>query len=277
MSKVDLHIHTTASDGRFTPAEIVRKAHEIGLQYIAITDHDAVGGVLPAREAARDFPELTLICGVEINTDISAGELHVLGYFVDAEDPELTFTLEKLRTSRVDRARKIVGKLNHLGVNINYERVRELAGAGAVGRPHIAQAMLEKGYISNFREAFNKYISRGGPAYVERDKVTPEDAVRLIMRAKGLPVLAHPLTFDNPEGLVSVLKGVGLVGLEAYYNNYSPEQVRMLVKMAEKYDLLTTGGSDFHGLDLNSEVMMGGAEVPLECAERLMAAAKKSK
>ena len=271
MGKVDLHIHTTASDGRFSPAEIARKASECGLVYIAICDHDSIEGVGPAREAAAKSPGLTVIGGVEINTDIPEGELHVLGYYCDGNSDELGTTLQRLRASRVERANKMIKKLKGLGIKIDYERVEELAGSGSVGRPHIAQAMLEKGYVNSLREAFIRYISRGGPAYVERDKITPAEATHLILRARGIPVLAHPFTFDNPEGLISQLKGEGLLGLEVYYGSYSPEQVKALLGWAVKYNLAPTGGSDFHGLDPNTEPPLGTVDVPLEVVERLTA------
>ncbi len=271
MSQVDLHIHTTASDGKFTPAEIVRKAREAGLTCIAICDHDSIEGVAPAQEAASKNPGVTVIGGVEINTDIPAGELHLLGYFYDRNNLELIQTLEKLRQSRIERAQKMVNKLRKMGIKIDFVRVEELAGVGSIGRPHIAQAMLEKGYINSFREAFMNYINRGGPAYVERDKVTPVEAIQLILRSGGLPVLAHPLTFDNFESTIAELKPAGLVGMEVYYNNYSSEQINNLLRIAEKFDLVPTGGSDYHGLDSMNEPALGSVEVPLKSVERLMA------
>ncbi|HEX7474865.1 MAG TPA: PHP domain-containing protein [Dehalococcoidales bacterium] len=275
MSQVDLHIHTTASDGKFSPAEIVRKAHANGLIYIGICDHDSIAGIVPAQEASRNFPGLTVISGVEINTDIPAGELHILGYYCDCDNTELNTTLERLRSSRIGRAKKMVAKLRSMGIKIDYERVEEIAGAGSVGRPHVAEALLEKGYINNFREAFAKYIGRGGPAYVERDKITPAEAVQLIRRADGIPVLAHPLTSDNYEALVAGLKPAGLLGLEVYYGNYGPEQIQALLTLAAQFDLIATGGSDFHGLDSANEPQLGQVDVPLTCAERLMAMVRK--
>jgi 3',5'-nucleoside bisphosphate phosphatase len=271
MSKVDLHIHTTASDGKFTPVEIVQKARQAGLSYIAICDHDSIEGVVSAREAALKNPGITVISGTEINTDIPAGELHILGYEYDLNNPELKQTLERLRNSRVERAQKIINKLRKMGIKIDFVRVQELAGEGSIGRPHIAQAMLEKGYINSFREAFMKYINRGGPAYVERDKITPAEAIQLIVRAGGLPVLAHPMTFDNFEAAIAELKPAGLVGMEVYYNNYSTEQIQNLLQIAEKSGLIPTGGSDYHGLDSMNEPPLGTVEVPLESAERLLA------
>lgn len=276
MSKVDLHIHTTASDGKYTPEEIVRKAREAGLEYIAICDHDSMEGIPAAEEAARDYPDLTVIGGVEINTYIPSDELHILGYFCDHNDIELKSTLERLRNSRVERAKKMIGKLRGMGIKIDFERVQELAGQGAIGRPHVAQALLERDYVNNFREAFNKYIGRGCPAYVEREKITPVEAIQLVIRAKGVPVLAHPYSDGGCENIVSELKLAGLMGLEVYYNNYSGEQIQELLHLAERYDLLTTGGSDYHGIDSSNEIPLGSVEVPLESAWSLIALASKS-
>ena len=275
MSKVDLHIHTTASDGKFTPAEIVRKAREAGLSYIGICDHDSIEGIAGAQEAALNYPGVTIIEGVEINTDIPAGELHILGYFYDRNNFELKQTLERLRNCRIERAQKMINKLRKIGLKIDYLRVEELAGNGAIGRPHIAQAMLEKGYVNSFREAFTKYINRGGPAYVERDKITPDEAIQLILRARGIPVMAHPLTFDSYEDILAKLKLVGLAGIEVYYNNYSAEQISNLLRIAERFDLIPTGGSDFHGLDSMNESPLGTVEVPLETVERLIALSRQ--
>jgi predicted metal-dependent phosphoesterase TrpH len=269
VGKVDLHIHTTASDGKFSPAEIVQKAVASGLEYIAITDHDSVNGVLPAQAAARNFAELTVIGGVEINTDVPWGELHILGYYLDTTCSELITRLEKLGDSRKDRARKIIAKLQGLGINIDYERVKELAGTGSVGRPHIAQAMMEKAYISTLKEAFDKYIGRHGPAYVERDKITPVGATHLILKAKGLPVLAHPYTCEHPEIIISELKAAGLAGVEVYYPSHTPQQVHSLLQLARSFDLVPTGGSDFHGLDSLNEPPLGSLKVPLKSVERL--------
>ena len=275
MSKVDLHIHTTASDGKFTPAEIVRKAREAGLSYVGICDHDSIEGIASAQEAALNYPGVTIIEGVEINTDIPAGELHILGYFYDRNNFELKQTLERLRNCRIERAQKMINKLRKIGLKIDYLRVEELAGNGAIGRPHIAQAMLEKGYVNSFREAFTKYINRGGPAYVERDKITPDEAIQLILRARGIPVIAHPLTFDSYEDILAKLKLVGLAGIEVYYNNYSAEQISNLLRIAERFDLIPTGGSDFHGLDSMNESPLGTVEVPFESVERLIALSRQ--
>jgi predicted metal-dependent phosphoesterase TrpH len=275
MGKLDLHIHTTASDGSFSPAEIVRKSWDSGLTHIALCDHDSIEGVVPAQTAARNYAGLTVISGVEINTDTSLGELHILGYFIDCNNAELVTTLKKLRESRITRADRMIEKLHKMGMNIEPGRVKQLAGDGSIGRPHIAQALLEKGYVFSRGEAFEKYIGRGGPAYLERDKTTPAEAIQLIIRAKGIAVLAHPLTCENPESLIAELKPAGLMGLEAYYGNYNPAQIRELLRLTEKYGLVATGGSDFHGLDGQNEPLLGSVDVPLKCYESLMALANQ--
>ena len=275
MSEVDLHIHTTASDGRCSPAEIIHKSAELGLTAIAIADHDSVNGIAPALEAAKAFPMLRVIPGVEISTDVPHGEAHILGYFVDYADRGLLATLERSRASRQIRAQGMVAKLDKLGVHIEWQRVKEIAGSGSIGRPHIAQAMLEKGYIASFGEAFAKYIGRNGPAYVEREKITPVQAVELILQAKGLPVLAHPLTVNDPEGMIVELKVAGLVGIESYSNGYTADEIIGLVSLATRHNLITTGGSDYHGLDDGAGAMLGSLDVPLKSAERLIALAKQ--
>lgn len=276
MSQVDLHIHSTASDGRLSPEAIVAKAAELGLKIISLTDHDSVDGIPPAVAAAVAFPRLTFIPGVEVSTDLADGEAHILGYFIDYTSRELGSTLESFRNSRQGRAQGMVARLKNLGIDIDWRRVQAIAGDGAIGRPHIAQAMLEKGYINKFEEAFDKYIGHGGPAYVEREKMTPEEAVALIRRARGLPVLAHPFTVKDPEAMVIALKKVGLAGIEAYYKDNTAEETEATLGLAEKHGLIATGGTDYHGIGDSSEVMLGGVEVPLEAAERLIVAAKRT-
>ena len=275
MSKVDLHIHSTASDGRLAPEDVVRKSAEGGLTVIAIADHDTVDGITPALVAAKAFPWLRVIPCVEISTDVPSGEVHMLGYFLDYTSQELQATLDRLRNSRRERGQGMVTKLGNLGIHIEWQRVQEIAGSGSIGRPHIAQAMLEKGYIASLKEAFTKYISRGGPAYVEREKMTPVEAVKLILQAKGLPVLAHPFTINDLETLVVELKAAGLVGIEAYYNGYTADEISRLVNLADKYGLIASGGSDYHGLDVSDETMIGGVDVPIKSAEQLIALAER--
>jgi hypothetical protein len=276
VSKVDLHIHSNYSDGKFSPGELVEKAVKIGLKVMAISDHDSVNGIPSAVEAAGAFPQLTFIPGVEISTDVERGEIHVLGYFIDYKKPDLLTTLQEMRESRLNRAKKMVNKLASLGVKIEWERVLQIAQGSAVGRPHIAQAMQEKGYISSFKEAFYKYIGRDGPAYVEREKMTPAEAVKLIINAGGQAVFAHPITYRDYEIAIIDMVTAGLVGVEAYYNNSTAEDIRNVLSLADKYNLIPTGGSDYHGIE-PTEVQIGGVEVPLSSAERLIALANNNK
>jgi predicted metal-dependent phosphoesterase TrpH len=270
VGKIDLHIHSTASDGSYSPEEVVRKSASLGLTIIALTDHDSTDGIAPAQAAALAFPGLTVVPAVEINTDVATGEAHVLGYFIDYESGELQAELSRLRNSRHGRAQKMLAKLANLGIHVEWQRVQELAGDGSIGRPHLAKAMLEKGYIASFPEAFDKYIGRYGPAYVERAKISPAEAVALILRCNGLPVLAHPLTVNDPESLILELKAAGLAGIEAYYNSYTAEETDRLVSLARQHDLITTAGTDFHGLGSAGEAMIGEVEVPEEVAERII-------
>jgi predicted metal-dependent phosphoesterase TrpH len=274
-SKVDLHVHTTASDGRLTPEDIVHRAAELGLAYLAITDHDTVAGIERALRAGAAFPGLKVIPGLEINTDTQTGEVHILGYYIDYTNQSLESSLDRLRHSREIRAKKIVDNLSGMGIDVSWERVLELAGGGSVGRPHIAQAMFEGGHIPSLQEAFIKYIGRHGPAYADRERLSPEEAVKLVVMAGGLPVLAHPEDVDELDSFLSSLKQVGLVGMETYYNGYHRDTIEKLVETAERYGLVATGGSDFHGLGSSHETPLGGVEVPIECAERLLSLAER--
>jgi len=274
MGKADLHIHSTASDGKLTPADVVLEAARRGLSFIALADHDCIDGIASAQATTRAFPGLKVIPGVEISTDTAEGEVHVLGYFIDYTDPEFNAVLDRFKKSRLQRGEKMVAKLGKLGIHIDWQRVREIADGSSIGRPHIAQAMMEKGYVTSFQQAFSEYLGHNRPAYVERDKMTPEEAVELIIKAEGLPVLAHPLTFPKPEALTAELKGGGLVGLETYYNGYTAEEINRLLTLAQKYELITTGGSDYHGIDA-TETAIGGTDLPIEAVEKLIALAKQ--
>jgi hypothetical protein len=268
-------MHTSASDGRFSPEDVIRKSAARGLSVVAICDHDTTSGIAPAIKAARAWPQLRVIPGVEVSTQTSGSETHILGYFVDLAHPEFKATLASLRHSRRGRARAMIAKLKALGIHVSWQRVQEIAGGGSIGRPHIAQTMLENGYITSFKEAFTRYLGLGGPAYVERHKITPVEAVALIIKANGLPVLAHPTTVKDPEAMIAELKAAGLVGIEVYYNGYSDDERDSLARLADRYNLIATGGSDYHGLDDSTETMLGDANVPEEAAEQLIARAQQ--
>lgn len=272
---VDLHIHSVASDGKLSVSTLVDEAGQRGMKVIAITDHDTVAGIPAALERAKKYPALTVIPGVEINTDVPGDEVHIMGYYMDYQNQELENSLIRMRSSRQDRAKKMVNLLSNLGLPVDWELVQKIAGKGSIGRPHIAQAMLEKGYVLSIKEAFEKYIGRQGPAYADRDKMLPEEAVRLIRKAGGLAVLAHPGTLKNREEMLSRLILAGLVGLEAYYSNYTEETKKKLVNLAKNFGLIATGGSDFHGLDSANETPMGGVYVPLEAVTKLSLKARE--
>lgn len=245
------------------------------MKVIAITDHDTVAGIPEALERARKHSSLTVIPGVEINTDVPGNEVHILGYYLDYKNQELENSLSRMRSSRENRAKKMAQLLSGLGMPIDWEMIQKIAGKGSIGRPHVAQAMLEKGYVLSIKEAFEKYIGREGPAYVERDKMLPEEAVKLIRKAGGLAVLAHPGTLKNVQEMVSRLILTGLVGIEAYYGDYSEDNKGKLANLAKKFGLIATGGSDFHGLDSANETAMGGVYVPLEAVNKLSLMAKE--
>ena len=269
MALVDLHLHTTASDGRLSPTQLVALLAKQGLQVAAITDHDSTEGLAEAFSAAESFPNLTIIPGIELSCDLPGNEIHVLGYFIQYDDVQFQGILTNFRQGRRKRAQQMVQKLDELGIKIEWERVQELAGDGAVGRPHIAQAMVEKGYINVPQEAFVTYLGRNGSAYVERERLSPEDSIGLIRRLGGVPVLAHPTYIKDPEDMIESLKEVGLLGMEAYYAKYSTEEIKELVDMAHRHNLLPCGGSDYHAFGTPGEPLPGEMGPPLEIVERL--------
>ena len=272
MSKVDLHLHTTFSDGRLTPTQLVELIVAKGITVASVTDHDSTEGIPETLEAASRFPQLTIIPGIELSTDIPGNEIHMLGYFIRYEDAAFQEMLRRFRDGRVDRAREMVGKLGALGLPVDWERVCELA-QGAVGRPHIAQAMVERGYISHPQEAFVHYLGRNGLAYAERAKMTPVEAVGYILDVGGVPVLAHPHVVDNVESLLPELVEAGLAGIEVYYKQYTPAEMEEYGVMAARYGLLPCGGSDYHAFGTPGEELPGISGPPLEIVDRLRALA----
>jgi hypothetical protein len=276
MNQVDLHTHTNASDGVLSPAQLVERAARLALRVIAITDHDSTDGVAEA-VAAGLMLDVDVIPGVEINTDVPGTEVHVLGYLVDTTDPAFGSELARLRDGRIGRARRMAEKLAEMGAPVGFERILAIAGDGAVGRPHVAQALLEAGHVASREEAFEKYIGRNSPAYVERAEFTPAQACRLIRRAGGVPVLAHPVYFDRfgairaPFDLDAMLPEMieaGLMGLEVYYPRYDAVTTEYLMATARRHRLLATGGTDFHGPRADYPDL-GGVYVPLKAARRL--------
>jgi 3',5'-nucleoside bisphosphate phosphatase len=273
--RIDLHTHSTASDGLLAPDALVRLAREQGLDLIALTDHDTTAGVAEA-QAEGQRVGVQVIGGIEINTDLpgGGGEAHVLGYFVDGDDPSFQRTLSVLRDARERRGERMVERLREQGLDISWERVRELA-QGAVGRPHVAQALIERGYARDVSDAFDRWLSRGRPGYVARLKLTPEDAVRLIRSARGVPSLAHPVGAPElEERLLPSLVAVGMLGLECHYGAYDEATVGHLLSLAARYQLIATGGSDYHGPNMHP-TPLGGHPVPPEAVDQLREAAER--
>ena len=269
MAEVDLHLHTTASDGRLTPTELINLVAWKGLKVIALTDHDSTEGLAEALEAAREFPQLRVIPGIELSTDIPGNEVHILAYFIQYNDEGLQSTLQGFREGRLDRGRKMVDKLRDMGIDIEWKRVQEIAGDGSVGRPHVALAMVEKGYISEPKDAFYGYLDRNGSAYVERQKLAPSEAVELSAWWGGAAVLAHPAETPGLDDILRELKAAGLAGMEVHYAQYSPQKVRELAKVAKRYDLIPCGGSDYHALGNSNEPEPGTLGPPMGVVERL--------
>jgi predicted metal-dependent phosphoesterase TrpH len=266
---IDLHTHSTASDGLLSPAELVRRAFEAELTLIGLTDHDTTNGVAEAQAAGASLG-VTVIPGVEINTDLpeGQGEAHVLGYYLDVDQPAFQATLAFLRGAREKRGARMVQQLQAQGINVEWSRVREL-GKGTVGRPHVALALIEAGYATDVSDAFARYLTPGKAGYAPRFKLAPEQAVQLIRSAQGVPVLAHPVGVTGlAETVLPMLVQAGLLGLECYYGQYDDEMVARLLALASQHGLIATGGSDYHGPNIHP-TPLGGRWVPPEAAERL--------
>ena len=250
---IDLHAHTTASDGSLTPTELVTKASQLGLAALAVTDHDTVNGLAEAQEAAQKVG-LELISGVELSVEDSNGRFHLLGYGFDTDNPELAEKLAALRVARAERNAQMAEKMAELGLPVTMDDVRAEAGEDAevIARPHFAQALIKKGVVNSVQEAFDRYLTSGKPLYQPKEVLTPHDAIALLHRAGGVAVMAHPglvpLSASNLAARVENLThNDGMDGLEAYYSQHSPADTERFLALAARLGLLVTGGSDFHG------------------------------
>jgi hypothetical protein len=252
--KIDLHLHTCHSDGQHTPEELIIKVKNAGIDVISITDHDTVNGI----EEAVSFGKLhgvEVIPGVEISSDIRDREVHLLAYFFDPNNKELEVYLKFFRAERIKRAVRIVEKLNALGLSIDIDDVMEIALSSAVGRPHIAKAMVKRGLVSNYFEAFSKYIGNGCPAYERKVHVSPRSAFKIISDAGGLSFIAHP--GNLPDAIMVELIEAGLDGIEVVHPSHLPHQVKHYRGIVNEFFLLESGGSDFHGGDRNDYSNLG--------------------
>ncbi|QGT99633.1 putative metal-dependent phosphoesterases (PHP family) [Candidatus Syntrophocurvum alkaliphilum] len=243
----DLHIHTTASDGMFSPEQIIKYSIEFGLFGIAITDHDTIDGLEPALNYnSSTGSKLKFIPGIELNTELNDIEVHILGYFIDYKNQALKNRLQEVRECRYERAQKMINKLRSMGFQITFDYVKQLAQGDLIGRPHVAQALMAKGYVFSLKEAFDKYISKGRAAYVPRYKFTPNEAINLIKQAGGISVLAHPGLIKD-QRLINEVVDMGVEGIEAYYPEHSDSQINRFLSFSSEKKLYVTGGSDFHG------------------------------
>ncbi len=275
---IDLHMHSIFSDGTCTPEELIALGVEAGLRGMALTDHDTTDGVARFLEAARAVG-MPAVSGVEVSADVSLGTMHILGYGMDPAHAELIQHLRWIRDGRNERNREIIHKLNQLGMRILYEDVAKHAGADVVARPHFARALIEKGYVRDKQEAFDRFLARGKPAYAERRRLEPEAIFQLIRSAGGLPVLAHPFTLklDGREfkKAIELLRDQGLGGLEVYYSEHDADRVRKYRRLADALGLVATGGSDFHGT-ISPGIKLGrgpgNLSVPDEAWDALQAA-----
>ena len=268
----DLHLHTSASDGLYPPAEVVKQAKDKGYSAIAITDHDTTGGLTEALAAGKKLG-VEVIPGIELSTLDGDREIHILGYYPDSENDQLQEMLSKMIEARKNRALKMVEKLNHHGIDISLTRIKEIAGTEFIGRPHIAQALLEKGYITEVSEAFSEdFIGRGGKAYIERFKITPTEGIKILKQAGAIPVLAHPGFLSKGEPIseeeMKKLIESGLRGIEVFYSKHTPEQTGLYKSLVIKYSLLITGGSDCHGQP-NVPNSLGSIQLPYKYVEAL--------
>jgi 3',5'-nucleoside bisphosphate phosphatase len=258
---VDLHSHTTASDGTLAPRELVRLAARHGVRVLAVTDHDSTGGLKEAMDEARKLASLEIVPGLEINCDVPGSEIHVLGYCVDWEASWFQEFLSAQREERRQRVYRIAQRLAELGMPIDPADVFALVKEGSAGRPHVAQVMVDRGYVKSVREAFDRYLSTNGPANVPRKRFTPVEAVQVIRRARGVPVLAHP-GLANRDELIPELVDAGLLGIETFYPEHSPAQTTAYREMCARLGLIATGGSDFHGPGVGSARHPGLQPVP---------------
>lgn len=267
MLKADLHIHTTASDGLLSPQEVVEWASRKKLCAVAITDHDTIKGIQPAMEASSQY-NIEVIPGIEFSTEYMDEEIHILGYYIDYKQDWLMAKLDEIYESRYNRAIKMIDKLSAMGMNISLEQVKELAEGGTIGRPHIARALQENGYICNMKDAFKLYIGKGCPGYVERYRISCQEAIYMIKQLGGVPVLAHPGLINNKDCIDTILD-MGVEGIEVYHTKHDDETIRYALKAVAHRKLLITGGSDCHGIFVNNEPILGNVWVDYKYVQLL--------
>ena len=277
---IDLHTHSTYSDGTKTPEELVSLASKSGVSAISVTDHDTIDGVAEAMAAGKQY-DIDVVPGLEISVLHKKMALHILGYYIDSSNEILTTSLRVLQEARDGRNEKIIQKLQELGINATLEELQEISGMGQTGRPHIARLLMNHGVVRSMNQAFDQYLTKDAKAYVPRFAYSAEDAIGFIAGAGGLPVLAHPIQVDRTLGvlhkLLPELKSFGLQGVETYYPTQKKKMRKRIAKFAAESDLLLTGGSDYHG-DIRPGTRLAGGNnvyVPPELLKKMKVRAGK--
>ena len=258
-----MHIHTNSSDGILTPTEVVEWSKKLGLQGIAITDHDTVDGIEEGLKTASKYDDFIVIPGIEFSTLYKEKEIHILGYFFDYKNRDLLNMTEKIKAHRNNRARLMIELLKNLGIDIKIEEVIQDHEESSIGRPHIARILVSKGYAHSIQEAFDKYLNKGKPAYVGRYKLSLEESVKIIDSASGIPVLAHPGLIDKTIDIHEICN-LGIKGMEVYHTQHSLEDTRIFLSMAKEMKLIITGGSDYHDMFINGTPAIGSVTIPFE-------------
>lgn len=272
MKFADLHLHTLFSDSTYTAQELIQEAKKADLACIAVVDHDTVLGIEPSLEAARTN-NIEVLPGIELTAEYNDLEIHILGYIIDYKNQSLLEKLEFLSKNRIERIYKMVDKLKSIGIGLEAKDVFDLARQGTVGRLHVAGALVKEGWVTSVNEAFQKYIGDKCPGYILGFRLSPAEAIRLIKGAGGIPVLAHPHTIAQ-DNLIPELVNSGIMGLEVYYPDYTTAMIDSYLNLADKYNLLITGGSDCHG-QAKPEVRIGSVKIPHELVEKLKEAKER--
>ena len=275
MNQIDLHMHTTHSDGSFLPRDLIRHAREKKLRCISVTDHDTMSSYDECADEAKKLG-IELIPGIEISAQFEPGTLHILGYFLDPNQPELQSSLKNIQQARLERNPQIIKKLNELGIPITLEEVKAESGGKQVGRPHFACVLLKKGAVNSMQEAFDKYLGKGKPAYIDKRRLSSRESIQKIRKAGGIAVIAHPkqMKLDDPsmEKEFERLAAEGLGGIEAFNSCQNRNEAELYKRVAKRFKLFVTGGSDFHGAnkpDVQLGVLGGGAELSYQLIERM--------
>lgn len=279
MRYIDLHTHSTRSDGTYTPTELVHYAVEKGLSAIALTDHDTIDGIDEALDAAKGLP-IEVIPGIEYSTEYKNRDVHIVGLFIDYKSPAFQSYLAKFMQSRTDRNHKLCANLQGADIDITYEALLSRFPDSVITRAHYAAYLLENGYVKSRKEAFDRYLGDHTPYFVHREKITPEEVITVTRQAGGIPVLAHPTLYklgkEQLSILVSTLKAQGLMGMECLYSTYTPQEERHMNALAQAYDLLPSGGSDFHG-DAKPGLDLGIGYGKLQIPESILDTLRKAK